>query len=73
MLVDDAPGVDLNDVITGKIKVVIKVIEEGKRITVAEEIVLIEDRDEQEHSSSMPQSPARWTTKRMFSKGSVRL
>ena len=51
---DTVPEVAPYSVIIEKIRLVIEEIEAEKKIMVAKEVVLIEDRDEQEHSFSMP-------------------
>tara|TARA_A100001234_G_scaffold76444_1_gene67625 strand:- start:239 stop:499 length:261 start_codon:yes stop_codon:yes gene_type:complete len=56
---DIVPEVAPYGVIIEKIRLVIEAIEAEKKITGAKEAVLIEDRDEQEHSSSMPLPSAR--------------
>jgi hypothetical protein len=57
--VDIAPEVAPYGVIIEKIRLVIEAIEAEKKIMVAKEAVLIEGRDEQEHSFSMPLPSAR--------------
>ena len=52
--VDTVPEVAPYSVIIEKIRLVIEEIEAEKKIMVAKEVVLIEGRDEQEHSFSMP-------------------
>ncbi|MED5267289.1 MAG: hypothetical protein VYB00_00540 [Candidatus Thermoplasmatota archaeon] len=57
--VDIVPEVAPYGVIIEKIRLVIEAIEAEKKIMVAKEAVLIEGRDEQEHSFSMPLPSAR--------------
>ena len=58
-LVDIVQEVALQDVIIEKIRLEIEAIEAERKIMGAEEVVLIEGRDEQEHSFSVPLPSAR--------------